>query len=167
MSTALTRLSLKYSDDPSSTILTDAAIGGSQALVPGEVVLGIKSNDAGLFFLDDAGNVKFLRQLDLSLSSPVVGNFLRYNGTSWVNTVLQLSDIPDLSATYATSAQGTLADAAVQPGDNVSTLTNDSSFIPSNPAGVSGADTITNIISLTEAEYLSITPDASTLYVIV
>ena len=33
---------------------------------------------------------------------------------------------------YATAAQGTLADSAVQPADNVSTLTNDSGFITGN-----------------------------------
>jgi hypothetical protein len=71
------------------------------------------------------------------------------------------------STDYATAAQGTLADSATQPGDNVSTLTNDAAFVPSNPTGVTGADAITNVISLTQAEYDAITPDASTLYVIV
>jgi hypothetical protein len=33
------------------------------------------------------------------------------------------------SAAFATAAQGTLADSAVQPSDNISTLTNDSNFI--------------------------------------
>lgn len=36
------------------------------------------------------------------------------------------------SADYATAAQGTLADSAVQPSDNISTLTNDSGFITGN-----------------------------------
>ena len=35
------------------------------------------------------------------------------------------------SADYATAAQGTLADSAVQPGDNVSTLTNDAGYLTS------------------------------------
>jgi hypothetical protein len=61
----------------------------------------------------------------------------------------------------------TLANSSTQPGDNVSTLTNDAAFVPSNPTGVTGADAITNVISLTQAEYDAITPDASTLYVIV
>lgn len=68
---------------------------------------------------------------------------------------------------YATAAQGTLADSATQPGDNVSTLTNDAAYVPSNPTGVTGADVITNMMSLTQAEYDAITPNASTLYVIV
>ena len=68
---------------------------------------------------------------------------------------------------YATAAQGTLADSATQPGDNVSTLTNDAAYVPSDPTGVTGADAITNMMSLTQAEYDAITPNASTLYVIV
>ena len=68
---------------------------------------------------------------------------------------------------YATAAQGTLADSATQPGDNVSTLTNDAAYVPSDPTGVTGADAITNVMSLTQAEYDAITPNASTLYVIV
>ena len=68
---------------------------------------------------------------------------------------------------YATAAQGSLADSATQPGDNVSTLTNDAAYVPSNPTGVTGADAITNMMSLTQAEYDAITPNASTFYVIV
>ena len=70
-------------------------------------------------------------------------------------------------ADYATAAQGALADSATQPGDNVSTLTNDAAYVPSNPTGVTGADAITNMLSLTQAEYDAITPNASTFYVIV
>lgn len=36
----------------------------------------------------------------------------------------------------------------------------------SDPSGVTGADAVTNIMSLTQAEYDAITPDAATLYVI-
>jgi len=36
----------------------------------------------------------------------------------------------------------------------------------SNPTGVTGADAVTNIISLTQAEYDGITPNSSTLYAI-
>jgi len=68
---------------------------------------------------------------------------------------------------YATSAQGSLADSALQPGDNVSDLTNDAAFIPSDPTGVTGADAVNNIMSLTQAEYDAITPNASTFYIIV
>ena len=42
------------------------------------------------------------------------------------------------STDYATAAQGTLADSATQPADNISTLTNDSGFITGVTAGELG-----------------------------
>jgi hypothetical protein len=36
----------------------------------------------------------------------------------------------------------------------------------SDPTGIAGADAITNIVSLTEAEYTAATKNASTLYII-
>jgi hypothetical protein len=40
-------------------------------------------------------------------------------------------------------------------------------YVASNPTGITGADVITNAVSLTQAEYDAIvSPDASTLYVI-
>jgi len=78
----------------------------------------------------------------------------------------------------ATVEQGAKADSAVQPGDlaavattgDYDDLTNApdlTKFIESDPTGVTGADAITNIISLTQAEYDAIgTKSATTLYVI-
>lgn len=64
------------------------------------------------------------------------------------------------STDYATAAQGALADSAVQPADIAL-------MVESDVTGVTGADAITNVISLTQAEYDAIvTPDAATLYVI-
>ena len=60
---------------------------------------------------------------------------------------------------YATAAQGALADTATQPADIAL-------MVESDVTGVTGADAITNVISLTQAEYDAITPDAATLYVI-
>lgn len=38
--------------------------------------------------------------------------------------------------------------------------------VASDPTGITGADAITNVMSMSQAEYDAITPDASTLYVI-
>ena len=62
-------------------------------------------------------------------------------------------------ADYATAAQGALADTATQPADIAL-------MVESDVTGVTGADAITNIMSLTQAEYDAITPNAATLYVI-
>lgn len=79
----------------------------------------------------------------------------------------------DLTGTVNSVAVATVTSGAalgatsVQPNDNVSTLTNDADYLQSDPTGVTGADVITNIMSLTQAEYDAIaTPDASTLYII-
>ena len=81
-----------------------------------------------------------------------------YDGTSWLTAYVSLggallsannlSDLNDAatartnlglgtaattaSTDYATAAQGTLADSAVQPADNVSTLTNDAGYLTGN-----------------------------------
>lgn len=39
-------------------------------------------------------------------------------------------------------------------------------LVKSDPTGVTGADVVTNVISLTQAEYDAITPDSSTFYII-
>jgi hypothetical protein len=43
----------------------------------------------------------------------------------------------------------------------------DASIVVSDVTGIAGADRITNIVSLTQAEYNAITPNASTFYVII
>lgn len=55
------------------------------------------------------------------------------------------------STDYATAAQGSLADSATQPGDNISTLTNDSGFITASDDITGNAATATNAtnVSLT------------------
>jgi hypothetical protein len=49
----------------------------------------------------------------------------------------------------------------------VSELTNDAGYIVSNTTGITGADQVTNMVTLTQAEYNAITPNASTVYFIV
>lgn len=61
--------------------------------------------------------------------------------------------------TGATTASGIRSAINVEDGSEANT-------IDSDPTGVSGADQVTNVISLTTAEYGAITPNASTLYVI-
>ena len=94
----------------------------------------------------------------------VIGQVLSGGGSSvWGGITGNLEDQTDLQEALdgkATSAQGALADSAVQPGDL-------SLYVQSNTTGITGADQITNMVSLTQAEYDAIdTPDASTLYVI-
>ena len=64
------------------------------------------------------------------------------------------------STDYATAAQGTLAGTAVQPAAIAK-------MVVSDTTGITGADAITNVVSLTQAEYDALTPDADTLYVVI
>lgn len=64
-----------------------------------------------------------------------------------------------ISLATAVTTSLALADSATQPADIAN-------MVESDPTGVTGADAITNIMSLTQAEYDAITPNASTLYVI-
>jgi hypothetical protein len=50
---------------------------------------------------------------------------------------------------------------------NVSEFTNDAGYIVSDTTGITGADQVTNMVTLTQAEYDAITPNASTVYFIV
>ena len=64
------------------------------------------------------------------------------------------------STAYATAAQGTLAGTAVQPAAIAK-------MVVSDTTGITGADAIANVVSLTQAEYDALTPDADTLYVVI
>ena len=64
------------------------------------------------------------------------------------------------STDYATAAQGALADTAVQPAAIAK-------MVVSDTTGITGADAIANVVSLTQAEYDALTPDADTLYVVI
>lgn len=57
-----------------------------------------------------------------------------YHSGAWANYVYQVS------STFATAAQGSLADTAVQPGDNVSDLTNDAGYVTTSGYVPGGTD---------------------------
>ena len=64
--------------------------------------------------------------------------------------------------------QGPTGDTGAAGSDATVNATNVAAAggVLSDPTGVTGADAVTNIISLTQAEYDGIMPDASTIYVI-
>jgi len=72
-------------------------------------------------------------------------------GTSRTNLGLGSAATTD-STDYATAAQGTLADSATQPGDNISTLTNDSNFIDSSGAPVQSVAGRTGTVTLSNTD---------------
>lgn len=82
------------------------------------------------------------------------------DAANWINELgLGNAALQETSA-FATSAQGALAATAVQPA----AIAN---FVESDPTGITGADVVTNIVSLTQSEYDAIgSPNASTFYII-
>jgi hypothetical protein len=115
----------KY-DDTTANFTGTLQNGGSNVVVDSDIGSTVQAYDADLTTLGG------LAKTD--------GNFIVGNGTAWVaesgataRTSLGLGTAAT-SATgdFATAAQGTLADSAVQPSDNISTLTNDSGFITGN-----------------------------------
>ena len=84
--------------------------------------------------------------------------------------VLDADDIDDTSTTQKfTTASDISKLAGIEAGADVTDATNVAAAggVLSDPTGVTGADQITNMMSLTTAEYAAIgTPDSSTLYLI-
>jgi hypothetical protein len=71
-----------------------------------------------------------------------------------------VTDGDTISLATAVTSSLALADSATQPA-------NIANMVESDPTGITGADAITNIVSLTQAEYGAIgSPDAATLYVV-
>lgn len=72
-------------------------------------------------------------------SGATANKFLKYDGTNWGPGTVAFSDLTNTPTTLAgygitdaaTAAQGAKADSAVQPGDNVSVLNNDASYVTS------------------------------------
>tara|TARA_R110000851_G_scaffold10031_2_gene36699 strand:+ start:1471 stop:3198 length:1728 start_codon:yes stop_codon:yes gene_type:complete len=70
------------------------------------------------------------------------------------------------AALSVTKSQVSDLGTPLEDGDNISGLVNDENYIASDNTGTTGADIVTNILSLTQAEYDAITPNATTLYLI-
>jgi len=93
------------------------------------------------------------------------------NGAGYITdyTVIN-SDLTGLNNSELNNDASFITDYTVTNSDltglNNSELTNDSDYIKSDISGATGADKVTNCISLTQSEYDSITPDSSTLYII-
>jgi len=66
------------------------------------------------------------------------------------------------STDYATAAQGATADSATQPGDNISTLTNDSNFIDSSGAPVQSVAGRTGVVTLSNTDVSGLGTAATT-----
>jgi hypothetical protein len=71
---------------------------------------------------------------------------------SSVDLATEVTSLTGLINARATGAQGALADSATQPGDNISTLTNDSNFITSAGSPVQSVAGKTGAVSLVNTD---------------
>ena len=129
------RIVLKNSTDAQAAIETAIGSGGSDAIVQGEVVVGLEANAATFYTLDGSGNVVTIGSaagaianlgdlVDVDLSTPATdGQVIAYNSTSgnWEpvdqsgglqnvvdDTTPQLGGHLDTNTHYITSASGNL-----------------------------------------------------------
>jgi hypothetical protein len=123
--------------DDSDYATSAQGVLATTALQPGDNVSDLV-NDAG-YFSDVAVNTG-------TLSS---GDALLFDGTIWRNRPIELADIVDYDGNiYATAAQGALADSSLQPGSDVSVLTNNVGYLT--------GDSILNDL----LDVIAVTPDA-------
>lgn len=163
-------------DDPTGTPLSRKVTALS--------IKNYATGSAGTIWTQDANNVSIsggdIDDVVIGATTPVNGTFtalravtnLRVGSSSVLLNDTTGSDTNIVSGTAGTSgnlvqwnADGDAVDSSIVAGNVVvdSDITN---MVESDTTGVTGADAITNIISLTQAEYDAITPDSATLYVI-
>ena len=98
---------------------------------------------------DDAGNLLTLSAVpaDLDTDDIAEGATNLYYTNARVDARIALA-----APNYATAAQGTLADSATQPGDNISTLTNNLNFIDAAGAPVQSVAGKTGTVTLVKGD---------------
>lgn len=114
------RIVLKNSTDSQAAIESAIGSGGTDEIVPGELVVGREAGGAKLYTLDSAGVVAVvgggaealgdLTDVDLSTTPPINGNALLYNGAEWVpgtaSTVGSLDDLSDVDTSTVAPTDG-------------------------------------------------------------
>jgi len=161
VATAADRVQTGLDRTAAATSATDAATSATDAETAlddfTDLYIGAKNTSGGDPTVDNDGDALQTGALMYDTTNAIMKT---YNGSAWVAAFASsggallnsnnLSDVSSVSAArtnlglgtaattastdYATAAQGTLAASALQSGDNVSALTNDSGYITSVPA---------------------------------
>lgn len=118
--------------------------------------------------LDNAGTAR--TNLGLAIGSDVqaYSAVLAATTASFTSADETKLDGIETSATANTGALADLdtVDTAQIDNDAVTAAKLADTYVETDPAGVTGADAVTNMMSLTQAEYNAITPNSSTFYII-
>jgi len=96
----LTANGVLYADTSSSVSQATGTAG--QVLIAGASGIPTFTTISGDISIDAAGasTINKLQGNTLTIATPASGQYLRYNGTSFVNSAIQASDVPSLSAYY-------------------------------------------------------------------
>lgn len=94
------RIVLKNSTDPVATIISAIESGGTDEIQAGELVLSREPGKVDIYTLDANGNVISVKGVetltdltDVTITSEATNDYLRYNGTQWVNVASSPYDI--------------------------------------------------------------------------
>lgn len=92
-----------------------------------------------------------------SINSSNLSAARNYTLQDKAGTIALLDDIPN-TVDFATAAQGALAGTATQPGDNVSTLTNDAGYITGTTGFTGSYVTATDTVTVVNGLITAVTP---------
>jgi hypothetical protein len=97
--------------------------------LPGQMLSTDGANPAQLTFISTGSTVSSLNDLsDVSITAPTLNNFLKYNGTEWVNSnitnILAFGDLTDVTITAPTTSQLVNYNGTQWVNTNISTAIN-------------------------------------------
>lgn len=137
----------------SQTVPTGMTISGSPITTSGTLALGY---DTGYQGYTSAESTK-LSGIETGADVTDTAN-VTTAGALMDSEVTNLAQVKAFdSADYATAAQGTLADSATQPGDNISTLTNDAGYITSTLTNEEVQDIVGAMVSTNTETLITVT----------
>ena len=116
-----------------------------------------------------AGNIVLGNASNVATSTAVTGDVTISNAgvTSIASNVIVNADVNASAAIAGTKISPDFGSQTIATTGSITLGANASPAVKTDTTGVTGADQVTNIISLTQAEYDAIvSPDASTFYVI-
>jgi hypothetical protein len=93
----------------------------SAGMLPGSTVQNSTIFSGDLSGTVTSTSVDKIKGSPILLSTPASGNFLKFDGTNWINGVLGLSDIPNIDAAHMPAFSG---DVTTTTGSTVTTISN-------------------------------------------
>lgn len=138
---------------------------------------GSLTADDVFLFMDDPSGGGVTKKISLSQISSAIGGGGSGAELNDLTSVVTWANVPDANITESSVVQHSGAlrltesqivdlGSYIASGENVSLLVNDSDYIASNTNIATGSDKVTNIVSLSQAEYDAITPSTGVLYFI-